>query len=604
MAAASNPFESYLKRANHLFDSGDIVQAGQIWQAILKKKPDHEIARAGLYKVKLYFDARATQDGLVSQKPTAETREAQTTQGAQPNSRDPEIMRLLEQGCTLYDAGHVEDALTRWLEVLGKEPDNVLAKGYISGARRTLRQPLSEEGAPATVSPTSEPPASVPISAASSEPAVDCDRLLRDGCTLFDMGQLEDALKKWEQILAHDPGHSLARAYVQDARKDLGLPPLEESAQPVFIPGGPVTMEPTQVAGAEDERLDSLIRDGVQLYDLGMLQEASQKWQQALVRVPGHKDAEAYLAMAKRDLEVPVVHPIPTPPSSELSGRDFPGLQPGIPQSAIAPMAPLELALEEPSVAGESTPVTPPPTLISGAHKLRKGLNLPELLQGISLPSWMASPAFILGTIAGLVILVIGTFYFLQNRKDQALNRTVATFKINAVTPVARHSEIASLQQSPEEIQTEAQSALADDPLLAYLRAKEILRLNPGDAASSQVLDRAKALLAKAVAPKATLGDFEKQFQGGDLDTAERTMTTLLSQNPDDRILRERASRLYGAMIQAYASKEQWTEAETRLRRVRAMFPEDQTWSVKLLLLARIQTLPRDERASWIQLLG
>ena len=81
-------------------------------------------------------------------------------------------------------------------------------------------------------------------------------------------------------------------------------------------------------------------------------------------------------------------------------------------------------------------------------------------------------------------------------------------------------------------------------------------------------------------------------------------MMALLSRNPDDRILQERAIRLYGAMIQAYASKEQWTEAETRLRRGRAMFPEDKSWSVKLLLLAQIQSMPRNERASWIQLLG
>ncbi len=604
MAAASDPFESYLKRAADLFESGDIVPAGQIWQAILKKKPDHEIARAGLYKVKLYFDARATQDGLVSQQPNREAGEAQTAQGAPPASRDPEVTGLLEQGCALYDAGHVAEALRRWVQVLAKEPENVLAKGYINGAQRTLGQPSSEEGAPAAGSPTPGPRGPVSGSTAAPEREVDSDRLLRDGCTLFDMGQMEDALKKWEQILAHDPGHSLAKAYVQDARKELGLPPLEAGARPVITAGEAVATESLPVAGAEDERLDGLIRDGVQLYDLGMIQEASQKWQQALDLVPGHTDAEAYLAMARRDLEVSADRPVPTSPSSRRSDRDFPGLQSRVPQNAPVPMPPVELALEEPSVAAESSPVTPPPGLTSGTHKVRKGLNLPELLQGIALPSWMASPAFILGTIAGLVILVIGTFYFLQNRKDQALNRTVAAFKANAVSPISRSSAIASLQQSPEEIQKEAQSALGDDPLLAYLRAKEILRSNPGDAASSQVLERAKAELAKAAAPSATLGDFEKQFRNGDLESADRTITALLSQNPDDQILWERASRLYGAMIQAYASKERWTEAETRLRRVRAMFPEDKSWSVKLLLLARIQALPRNERASWIQLLG
>jgi tetratricopeptide (TPR) repeat protein len=593
MAAASDPFESYLRRAVELFEAGDIVQAGQIWQAILKKRPDHEIARAGLYKVKLYFDARATQGGLVTQKSTGQAVDVRATQGGPAGVQDPELVRLLEQGCTLYDAGHVEEALARWVQVLAKEPDNVLAKGYIEGARRTLVQPLPEKEATAATR------APVP----TDEPGVDAERLLRDGCTLFDMGQLEDALKKWEQILAQDPWHALARAYVQDARKDLGLPPLEEGVRPVSNPAKPAAAEPAMVA--EDERLDRLIRDGVQLYDMGMIQEATQKWQLVLDLAPGHKDAEAYLAMARQDLAVPATKPVPAPPAVEFSGRDFPGLQPRLPKSAPPPAAPLELAFEEPAAAAQpAAPVTPPPALTSGAQKVRKGLNLPELLQSISLPGWMASPAFILGTIAGLVILLFGTFYFLKYRKDEALKRTVASFKANAVSPVARNSKIADLQQTPEEIRREAQAALGDDSLLAYLRAKELLRLNPGDAAASQLLDHAKAELAKEASPSAIIGDFEKQLRNGDLESADRTMMALLSVSPDDRILQERAIRLYGAMVQAYASKEQWTEAETCLHRGRAMFPEDKSWSVKLLLLARIQTLPRSERAPWIQLLG
>jgi tetratricopeptide (TPR) repeat protein len=590
MAVASDPFESYLKRADDLFESGDIVQAGQIWQAILKKRPEHEIARAGLYKVKLYFDARATQGGLAGQKPT---REAPEAQGA-PQPRDPEVTRLLEQGCTLYDAGHVEDALTRWVQVLAKEPDNVLAKGYIQGAQRTLGQPT----------PAAAPPAPVPAPAHE----VDAERLLRDGCTLFDMGQMEDALKKWEQILAHDPEHGLARAYAQDARKDLGLPPLEEGSRPVVSAAVAMSAAPE---APEDERLEHLIRDGVQLYDMGMSQEATEKWQQVLDLVPGHKEAEGYLTMVRRDLElaaarVPAtklvgVQPVATPPPSEMSGRDFPGLQSRMAKDSPAP---LELDRAEPPMSVDPTPVTPPQALTSGTQKTRKGLNLPELLQSISLPSWMASTAFILGTISGLVILVIGSFYYLQHRKDKALQQTVADFKASAVSPVARNSEIASLQQTPEEVQKEAQSAIDDDPLLAYFRAKECLRLNPGDAASGQLLDRAKAMLAKEGAQPASIVDFEKQLRAGDLETADRIMTLLLSKNPDDQILKDRASRLFGAMIQAFASKERWTEAETHLRLGRAMSPEDRSWSVKLLLLARIQSLPRNERTPWIQLLG
>jgi tetratricopeptide (TPR) repeat protein len=592
--AAADPFESYLKRAAELFDAGDIVQAGQIWQAILKKKPEHEVARAGLYKVKLYFDARATQGGLVGQKTPGEAGDVRATQGAPAKPQDPEITRLLEQGCTLYDAGHVEDALSRWVQVLAKEPDNVLAKGYIIGARRTLGTPEAASAAPALPAPAPAP----------VDPGVDFERLLRDGCTLFDMGQLEDALKKWEQILAHDPGHALARAYVQDARKDLGLPLLEDGARPVVAAVEAEAAAPQAVAGGEDERIERLIQDGVQLYDMGMLEEAKGKWQQVLDLSPGHKDAADYLTMAKRDLAPPPSRPapVPAPASQEMSGRDFPGLQSRVQQNAPAP---LELVLEEPTPppAEPATPVTPPPALTAGTQKVRKGLNLPELLKQVALPAWMASPAFILGTIAGLVILLFGSFFFLRHRKDKALREAVAAFRASAVSPVARDSEIANLQQSPEEIRQEAQSALGDDALLAYLRAKECLRLDPGDAAAAQLLDRAKGDLAKG-AQAASLGDFEKQLKDRDLEAADHTLTGLLSQSPDDVVLRERAVRLYGALVQAYASKEQWTEAEAHLRRARAMFPTDRSWSAKLRLLAHVQSLPRSERASWIQMLG
>ena len=88
MADGRDPYAAYLRKAADLFEAGDIVQAGQIWQAILKKVPGHEEARAGLYKVKLYFDARATRDGLADQArallPTAA-----------PAPASPELAQLL-----------------------------------------------------------------------------------------------------------------------------------------------------------------------------------------------------------------------------------------------------------------------------------------------------------------------------------------------------------------------------------------------------------------------------------------------------------------------------------------------------------------------------
>ena len=591
----ADPFSTYLKRASDLFESGDIVQAGQIWQAILKKKPDHEIARAGLYKVKLYFDARATQDGLTLARSADDGR---STQAAPPVREDPEIAGLLAQGCTLYDAGHIEDAITKWVQVLFRDPGNSLARGYVDGARRTLEQAPALEEAPA--------PAPAPAQAEPSpaDAAADHERLLRDGCTLFDMGQIEDAMRKWEELLVLDPGHPLAWAYLQDARKALGLPAQQERTEE----GAP---EPAATQADEepaDERLERLLREGVQLYDMGMAQEAAGKWREILEIAPGHADAEAYLAMARRDQEAPVrpTAPRPAPPEAPLQSVARPQPVARIPRDQAPARIALEPGFGEPLLPVEVPPTEPvsPPAMVSKPQKAREGLDLPELLRKISLPGWMASPVFILGIIAGLVILIFGLFYYMRYRKDKALDEAVAALKASAVMPVERDAEVAKVRQTPEEIQKEAQDALGDDPLLAYFRAAELVRLNPVEAAYTQLRDQAKAGLARASAQPAVVEDFEKLFHARDFEAAERTINALLGQNPDDGALKVRAARLCGTMAEAYASREMWTDAEARLRRGRALVPEDGAWNVKLLLLAHIQAMPRRDRTPWIPLLG
>ncbi|HWQ10261.1 MAG TPA: hypothetical protein VN436_14170, partial [Holophaga sp.] len=234
----------------------------------------------------------------------------------------------------------------------------------------------------------------------------------------------------------------------------------------------------------------------------------------------------------------------------------------------------------------------------------REGLDLPELLRKISLPGWMASPVFVLGVIVALVILIFGLFYYMRYRKDKALDEAVAALKASAVMPVERDAEVAKVRQTPEEIQKEAQDALGDDPLLAYFRASELVRLNPAEAAYAQLRDQAKAGLARAVAQPATIEDFEQQYHARDFEAAERSINALLGQSPDDGGLKVQAARLCGTMAGAYASREMWTDAEARLRRGRALVPEDGAWDVRLLLLARIQAMPRKDRTPWIQLLG
>ena len=135
----ADSYGPYLKQAQALFDSGDVVKAGQIWQAILKREPEHEEARAGLYKVKVYFDARATQGGLKAseENPFSEPLNRRTL-----TPPSPEINSLLDAGCALYDAGLIPKAISTWEMALHQDPGNALASVVVMAATWSVERPL------------------------------------------------------------------------------------------------------------------------------------------------------------------------------------------------------------------------------------------------------------------------------------------------------------------------------------------------------------------------------------------------------------------------------------------------------------------------------
>jgi len=632
MSTAKDPFESYLQRASELFESGDVVKAGQIWQAILKKQPGHEAARTGLYKVKVYFDARATQDGLASAHPLLPVAPAVPLISA--NAGDPELARLLELGCTLYDAGQVEPAIDKWEQVLKVDPENALAKGYINGAKRVQIQGPDWDGVepptstirdttdfaqeiaiPAQTNPEpaaaieAPPPAPAPLPPPA--PEVDVEQLLRDGCTLYDMGQPEDALKKWERALIADPRHVLARSYIKDARKDLGLPPLEDDEVPApAIPEAPASAASATVA-PDDERLEQLIREGVQLFDMGMAQEALVKWQQVLDVMPEHRDAKAYLAMAEKDIQTPAQAPSRSaaPPKPATPPAPPPFFAPQTETPFFAPMEPISLGGPEPkeeSTESASSPVAPPQALTTPTTSTtRKGLSLPAALQGMTLPSWLNSPIVLLGAVVGLVVLIVGSVLYHRWRKDVVLRDDVATLSAQALQPVVRNSQIISLDDSPDETRKEAEKALHDDPLLAYYRAQELLRLSPNDAPAAELLERAKAGMANAAtSPAPTLADYERQRQEGDLDSAYRSVTQMLLLTPDDASMKERAARVCSALSLIHATKDEWQETEDALKKGRALVPSDKSWNARMKLLEHVKQMSKADRYPWIQILG
>jgi len=690
--ATRDPFESYLKKAADLFEAGDVVQAGQIWQAILKKSPNHDEARAGLYKVKLYFDARATQDGLAAERKEQAAKAAlpEPAPKAAAGGTSAEIVRLLEQGCTLYDAGHFEDAIAKWDLVLEKDPQNVLAKGYITGAKRILGQPVQEDAVepeprataalPADVylgtGAVPTPPPAAPETPAPPAPTLDkdeVDRLLRDGCTLYDMGQPEDALKKWEKLLSVDPQHKLALAYIKDARRDLGLDTLSDGAIPVPVELPPTGLHtapaPDSPMAAEDQdRIDQLIREGTQLYDMGMSPEAVQKWTQVLAIAPEHKEANAYLAMAHRETEaVPKAAPPPPPPKPlersataeiepklrkgesllhqgrfeeasflfqevlNLTPQNFRGLQglrqaqalqearqathsappahlypptpplPGL--EAASPFSAIEMEPETP--AREA--IEPPATLTAPAPPPRKGLELPQLLRGLEgeIPAWLKEPRVIFAIVGGIVLVNVIVFWNFGRIKDRNLRKDAAREKAAALASVARSLESADLSENPAAIRREAEAILSDDPLRAYYRAQELIRLDPLDGPAAQLMGRAGNAMAQAPdAGRGSVKEVEKLLQAGELDAAERMLLGLLKKSPDSPDLKARAARLGLALAPIYALKERWGDAEEQLKRGRAMYPTDKAWAARLLFLERIKAMSAEERKAWVRFLG
>jgi len=524
----ADPYQAHLDRAASLFDAGDVVQAGQIWQAVLKRDPANQAARAGLFRVKAALDQKS---------------------GAWDN-----------------------------------------------------------------------------------------ERLLQEGCTLFDMGQMADALQKWEQVLGNDPGHKLALAYANDARRELGLPPLA----PARGPDQPAAQAPPAQAGPD---LDQLVREGAQLYDLGMAEEAMVKWGRVLELRPEHKDALEYLQMARRDQAQAAAQAAAPAPAPERRSAPGPVQDPFETQIWRAEQLLRERRLEEagaafqqlldqgsrnprvlhgyqqsrallaaqvpepPAPPAQAAPARPaiqpvgPPRALTVRPPQRAGFRLPGALSGLRLPARLATPRNLMIAAAVALLALTGLTVYGLRRREAALREAVAAAKQNALRPVSRMVDIPQLTETLAAVRAEAEQALAEDPLLAYFRAQEWQRLDPDSPAATLLLQHAKDKLT-FMQPTATLADYDRALQAGDLEAARRAILSLLRHDPDDPDLRGRARKVLLALAPFYAGDERMGKAREALRLGRAMFPQDLNWAARLRLLEAIQDMAKPDRTPWLQLLG
>lgn len=616
---SQDPYAPYLRQADDLFSKGELVKAGQIWQAILKQAPQHVEARGRLLQVKQRLLAlQAEAAGAAAPPPPA------------PGPAAP--------------------------EAVASEPMGSTAAEGASGAAPVPPPQPTPPPEPTSV-PAPAPPPAPPVPPPARVPAgdLDPDRLLNEGCTLFDMGQVEDALRKWEQLLALEPGHRLAREYANGARRDLGLPPLEAPAPEVSSGPG---------ATIDEEDVDKLLREAVQLYDIGLVEEAVSKWERVLAADPGRLDVKAYLEQARSELG----HP-PTGPAAPAAPAAPPrpaGLDPGMLdlklrqadhllslqrheeaaftfQQALAldpgnaraldglercrptrPRPPAQAPEPTPAPAVSRDPqgriamvedpdrtlitdppaVAPPASLVKAAPAPRQGLAIPDRVHSLTerLP-WLGEPKVLAMIGGGVLVLLLGGGILHRYRKDQALKEAVQAARSAALGPISQQAQAPDLAETPTAIREEAQSALDTDPLRAYLRAATLVRRDPADAAAARLLEKARAALPGGVVG-ASLAEYQKHLQSGDLDAAAQVMDALLRATPDDADLRARAGRLELALCTAHAAQGRWDDAALDLQRGRALFPDDKGWQARLKLLDQVRAMPKAQRGDWIALLG
>ena len=586
---SQDPYASYLRQADDLFTRGDIVKAGQIWQAILKREPGHTLARERLLLVKQRLEVLAAREAprqppapvpvppVVSSVGTealpwaapepAPEPVPESSPAPAPSAARLEPDRLVIEGCTLYDMGQVEDALRKWTQVLALDPTHRLAREYANGARRDLGLPPLE--AVAAESLPAAPPAASPQAADARPVEEDLDKLLHEAVQLYDIGLLEDAVSKWERVLALDPDRTEVRAYLDQTRAELAR----------RTPAAP--LPPARPAGPDAGLLDLKLRQGEHLLNLQRPEEAAFTFQQALGLDPGNPRALQGLERCHRAA-------LPAPP-------------------VAAPPEPVgRILMLEPEAESGARPqaVTPPAALVKPATGLRSGLTLPRLAEeSLARLPWLRDPKILAAGVGGLIVIILGLGAFHSYRKDQALREAVKAARAAAIAPISREAQAVDLTETPAEIRNEAEAALDTDPLRAYLRAATLVQRNPGDAQAAELLEKAKAALPGG-AVGATLDEYQKHLQAGDLDAAAQVMDALLRANPDDADLRRRAARLELALCSIHATQSRWEDAALDLERGRALFPDDKSWQARLKLLGQIRAMPKDQRGDWIGLLG
>jgi tetratricopeptide (TPR) repeat protein len=511
----------HLEFASRLFGSGEIVKAGQIWQAILKREPSNAEAASGLTRVR-----EAVAEGDAGRRPAA----------------------------TWSLAG---------------------ALGLTRGA------------------------------AAQPPPAADfrLDAHLRDGRSLYDMGDLRGALEAWERALAMDPGHALAASYVLGVRRELGLPAQAQAPAP---PTAAEPAVPSPPAPRHGDEVGRLLESGVKAFEKGHFEKAQRDWERAHALDPENGLAKGYLGLVRNEA---MRRPPPRQDSAPADGRRptvkaAPGeAVPGPPlarggqaHSGAGPGGPAR------SGAWRGTAVQAPATIVGGATldrrmEIKKG-NAPPALRLLS------GSRLTVGAVLVALLSVPAAFFVRDMKKDAMLVAARTSIREGAIKHAGQSAKTEILVPTVEGLCKEAHSLLASDPLRAYLLAHEALKRDRMDASAPKLMEEARRAMLGENAPAPQSGSPARLMAAGDLDGAAAILEAQLRRSPNDARTRESLARVSLLMARARAAHGDWEGARARILMGYSLFPGDLEWQARLRLLDYLRAASEDERRAWMGLLG
>ena len=643
---APDPYAHHHEEANRLLAAGEIVKAGQIWQAILKQVPEHAAAQAGLLKVRegLWAQQQAAlaqappEDAFLSATETPKTSPEgytligasdPTPPGGQPqvSEASPEAVapamaeaaaapdpapahpepepkpepeasptrpsdetrdRLLREGCTLYDMGQLEDALLKWESLLRMDPDNALARGYVEDARKELGLPPLGSGIPAA------PASQVEEASGPSQEAIEAaEKLVREGCLLWDMGLSEEATGKWRKALELAPHHHDIRQYLDQAERDLA----DASATQALVTSSPDLTVPIHThsgsSPALNETLETKLRQAEHLLGLQRYEEAAFSLQQALRIAPGDPRVLDALRRCSPDATSQIVHAV-TPGTVPKPART----------PVLVEMDPDAFERTNPGLLSEAVSV--PASVTRPAAPVRAGLSFgaPRVLEQLQGLEMLRDPK-VWAITAGILLLLIGGGTAIQSwRKDAQLKTDVEEARQAALSQASKAALVPDLVPTHAQVLAEAREALSSDPVRSYLLAQFLLKQNPGNAEAAQLFERAKKGLGSGGVAGASLEEFQKHLAGGNLEAAQKVMDALLRAQPENQDLRTKASRMERALAEDHANQGHFEEARLHLLRARALMPEDSGWNERLRLLEQMKSMSKAQRSGWAGLLG